>query len=235
MLQSCGEGAGNVIVMVGHTKGGVGKTAIALQLALSRALDGRDVLLIDADRQGSAQEAITMRAEAGRTPALACVHFEDGRALRAQMAALAARHDDTVVDVGGRDSMALRVALTRADVLLAPVVPRAVDVWALRDLAELIEQAQETRESEGLPPLRTYAALSMADPGSNQDNIDTVAALAHYPQLTVLEAPVRRRKAIANAMAQGLSVRETQAGDPKAVAEITALCGQLFERLETVE
>src|SRR3954470_1796579 len=221
--------------MVGHTKGGVGKTAIALQLALSRALDGRDVLLIDADRQGSAQEAVTMRAEAGRTPALACVHFEDGRALRAQIAALAAKHDDTVIDVGGRDSMALRVALTRADVLLVPVVPRAVDVWALRDMAELLDQAQETREIEGLPPLRAYAALNMADPGGNQDNADTTAALAHYPQLGVLDAPVRRRKAIANALALGLSVREAAVSDPKAVAEINALCGHLFERLETVE
>jgi chromosome partitioning protein len=44
-----------MIVTVGNTKGGVGKTTLAFQLALARALSGRDVLLVDGDRQGSAQ------------------------------------------------------------------------------------------------------------------------------------------------------------------------------------
>jgi chromosome partitioning protein len=51
-----------MIVTVGHTKGGVGKTCLALQLALGQALGGRDVLLIDADEQGSAQTAAAIRA-----------------------------------------------------------------------------------------------------------------------------------------------------------------------------
>jgi cellulose biosynthesis protein BcsQ len=50
-----------MIVTVGNTKGGVGKTTLAIQLALARALAGRDVL-VDGDRQGSAQMAITIRA-----------------------------------------------------------------------------------------------------------------------------------------------------------------------------
>jgi chromosome partitioning protein len=43
-----------MIVTVGNTKGGVGKTTLAVQLALARTLAGRDVLLVDGDRQGSA-------------------------------------------------------------------------------------------------------------------------------------------------------------------------------------
>ena len=48
-----------MIITVGNTKGGVGKTTIALNLAIARALQGRDVWLIDGDRQGTAQTAIT--------------------------------------------------------------------------------------------------------------------------------------------------------------------------------
>ena len=54
-----------MIVTVGNTKGGVGKTTLALNLAIVRARAGRDVWLIDGDRQGTAQIAVSIRAEAG--------------------------------------------------------------------------------------------------------------------------------------------------------------------------
>ena len=47
-----------MIITVGNTKGGVGKTTLAVQLAIYRALAGRDVWLIDGDRQGTAAAAI---------------------------------------------------------------------------------------------------------------------------------------------------------------------------------
>ena len=53
-----------MIVTVGNTKGGVGKTTLAFQLALNRSHSGRDVLLVDGDRQGSTQTAVAIRAEA---------------------------------------------------------------------------------------------------------------------------------------------------------------------------
>lgn len=40
-----------MILTVGNTKGGVGKTTLAVNIAAARAMQGRDVLLIDADRQ----------------------------------------------------------------------------------------------------------------------------------------------------------------------------------------
>lgn len=41
-----------MIITVGNTKGGVGKITLAVNLAIARALAGRDVWLIDGDRQG---------------------------------------------------------------------------------------------------------------------------------------------------------------------------------------
>ena len=60
-----------MIITVGNTKGGVGKPTLAVNLAIARALTGRDVWLIDGDRQGTAQAAISIRAEAGHTPGIA--------------------------------------------------------------------------------------------------------------------------------------------------------------------
>jgi chromosome partitioning protein len=221
-----------MIVIVGNTKGGVGKTTLAVQIALARASDGHSVLLIDADRQGSAQIAATMRAEGGRTPALACVQLADGRLLRAQLGPLSAKNDDTIIDAGGRDNEALRIALLRSDLLVVPVQPRAVDVWSLADITELIDRTQEAREDDGRPALRVLATLNLADPGDNRDSAETLEALAGFRQFTVSQAIIRRRKAVANAMANGLSVAEMQPRDPKACEEIEQLVSNVFNVTE---
>ena len=131
-----------MIVTVGNTKGGVGKTTLAVQLALARALTGRDVLVVDGDRQGSAQTAIAVRAEAGRLPGLTCVHYPDGVVLRPQVMRQASKDDDVVIDAGGRDLTALRAALALSDLLIVPFLPRSIDVWALADIAALVDEAR---------------------------------------------------------------------------------------------
>jgi chromosome partitioning protein len=191
------------------------------------------VLLIDADWQGSGQIAATMRSEAGRSPALACVQLAEGRLLSAQLAPLAGQHDDVIIDAGGRDNETLRIALLRSDLLVVPVQPRAVDVWSLSDIASLIDRAHEAREDEGRPRLRVLVAFNLSDPGDNRDTSDTVGALAGFPQFTVAGAVIRRRKAIANAMALGLSVMEMQPRDPKAVEEIELLVSNVFNVMES--
>jgi chromosome partitioning protein len=212
-----------MIVTVGNTKGGVGKTTLALQVALSRALAGRDVLIVDGDRQGSAQTAVAVRAEAGRKPGLACVQYPDGAVLRAQVQRQACKYDDVVIDAGGRDSTALRAALALSNLLIVPFLPRSVDVWALADIAALVDEANSVRDG-----LRIYAVLNAADPGTSSDNTDAAAALADFPQLTLLDAPIRRRMGFANAVGLGLSIEELNPRDPKACDELSALTSILF-------
>ena len=221
-----------MIVIIGNTKGGVGKTTLAVQIALARGAAGHSVLLIDADRQGSAQIAATMRAERGWTPPLTCVQLAEGRLLRAQLGPLAEKHEDTIIDAGGRDNEALRVALVRSDLLVVPVQPRAVDVWSLADITELIDRAQEAREDEGKPRLRVLAVLNLADPGDNRDTTETIEALGAHRQFTVAEAVIRRRKAVANAMANGNAVAEMAPRDPKACEEIEQLVSNVFNVAE---
>jgi chromosome partitioning protein len=212
-----------VIVTVGNTKGGVGKTTLAVQLALARALAGRDVLVVDGDRQGSAQMVVAVRAEAARMPGLACVQYPDGAVLRAQVQRQAAKYDDVIIDAGGRDSTALRAALSLTELLIVPFLPRSIDVWALADIAALVDEANGVRDG-----LRAYAVLNGADPGTSGDNTEAASALADFPQLTLLDTPVRRRKAFANAVGLGLSIEELTPRDPKACEELAALAIMVF-------
>lgn len=218
-----------MIVVCGNTKGGVGKTTFAIQLALERQATGRTVLLVDADRQASAQKAMTMRVENGREPLVACVQLAEGRLLRSQLALLVGQHDDTVIDAGGHDSEALRVAMLRADRLIVPVQPRGLDVFELETMATLIERAQDAREDEGRPRLRVLAVLNLADPGDNRDTRDTIAALRELPAFTVADAIVRRRKAVANAAANGLAIQEMRPCDMRAWEEIHQLTSNVFD------
>lgn len=217
-----------MIVTIGGTKGGVGKSTLAVQMALSRTLAGFSVLLVDGDRQGSAQNAIAARAEAGRLPGVACVHYPDERVLKAQVAQQGPSYDDLIIDVGGRDNAALRMALLLTDLLIVPVQPRTFDVWAFTDMADLVRGAQEARADRGRAPLRAAAVLNMADTGAGTDNTEALAAIAEHPEFTVIETMVRRRKAFSNASGLGLAMAELTPRDPKACDEIDTLVRNAF-------
>ena len=208
-----------MIITVGNTKGGVGKTTIALNLAIAQRLKGHEVWLIDGDRQGTAQTAVDIRAENNQQPEIACSSFSEGKTLRNQIRAQQEKYEYIVIDAGGRDSTALRAALVLTDVLLVPFQPRSYDVWALHDIAELIDEAHGIRDG-----LRAYAVLNCADPGDKStDNLEAAQAVQEVPQFQYLDTPLRRRKAFANAAGAGLSVLELKPFDTKAVQEINQL------------
>jgi chromosome partitioning protein len=210
------------IITVGSTKGGVGKTTLALNIAIARALQGRDVWLIDADRQGTASTALAIRGEAGRLPAIATAHYPEGGALRTQLQHQRNKFQDIIIDAGGRDSTALRAALVLSDLVLVPFQPRSIDVWAVADIAALIEEARAVRDG-----LQAFGVLNMADT-QGSDNQDAAAALADTPAIQYLDTPIRRRKSIANAAGNGMSVLEYQPKDEKAIAELNALIDAIY-------
>lgn len=210
------------IITVGSTKGGVGKTTLALNIAIARALAGRDVWLIDADRQGTASTALAIRGEAGKQPAIATAHYPDGGQLRTQLLHQRGKFQDIVIDAGGRDSTALRAALVLSDLVLVPFQPRSIDVWAVADIAALIEEARAVRDG-----LQALGVLNMADTAGS-DNEDAAAALADYPAINYLATPIRRRKSIANAAGNGMSVLEQTPRDDKAISELNALLQAIY-------
>jgi chromosome partitioning protein len=210
------------IITVGSTKGGVGKTTLALNIAIARALAGRDVWLIDADRQGTASTALAIRGEAGKQPAIATAHYPDGGQLRTQLLHQRGKFQDIVIDAGGRDSTALRAALVLSDLVLVPFQPRSIDVWAVADIAALIDEARAVRDG-----LQALGVLNMADTAGS-DNEDAAAALADYPAINYLATPIRRRKSIANAAGNGMSVLEQTPRDDKAIGELNALLQAIY-------
>jgi chromosome partitioning protein len=210
------------VIAVASTKGGVGKTTVALNIAIARALQGRDVWLIDGDRQGTASTALAIRGESGKQPAIATAHYPEGGALRSQLLHQKDKFQDIIIDVGGRDSTALRAALMLADVVLVPFQPRSVDIWAVADITALIEEACAMGAN-----MEAIAFLNMADI-QGSDNKDAAEAIADYPALKYLDTPIRRRKSIANAAGSGQCVLEYLPKDEKACIELNALLSAIY-------
>jgi chromosome partitioning protein len=208
------------IVTVGNTKGGVGKSTTAIQLALGLALSGSRVWLVDGDRQQTSLAAMTVRAESGR-PTIAASAYADGKSLRAQVVQQRANYDHIVIDAGGRDSSALRAALTLSDTVLIPFLPRSFDVWALGDMSELVDEARAVHD------LRAVAFLNLAD-SQGDDNREASAALADFPAIELLPFSVCRRKVYAHAAGAGLHVEEFKPRNSVACAEVDRLAGAVF-------
>lgn len=210
-----------MIVAVANTKGGVGKTTLAVNFAVARALAGRDLLLIDGDEQGTALTFTELRTDRLGTAGYTAVALT-GAALRSQVRQLAAKYDDIIIDVGGRDTGSLRAALTVADTLLVPVQPRSFDIWALDQVAALVIEAREINES-----LRAAVVLNGAD-AQGSDNDAALQMIADIDGFEVLPTTIVRRKAFPNAAAEGRAVLEQNPRDPKAVEELTALINAVF-------
>ncbi|WP_250522819.1 MULTISPECIES: AAA family ATPase [unclassified Caballeronia] len=206
------------IIAVLNTKGGVGKTTVALNLAIGRAVQGGNVLAVDGDRQGSLLAALANRGD--RMPFIAVAQYVDGQVLRQQVQRAASLYDDIVIDAGGRDNTALRAALLLADKVIIPFLPRSFDVWSLDDMSVLLAEARAIKEVDA------YALLSMADArGSDND----VASQAVPAGIQLLRAFLGRRKAFADAGGAGLGVLELKANrDSKAIAEMQALLAAVF-------
>lgn len=206
------------IVAILNTKGGAGKTTTALNLALGRALEGRDVLAVDGDRQGTLLAALGNRG--ARLPAVAVAQYVDGQTMRQQVLLAAKRYSDIIIDCGGgTDSSVMRAAMILADLVVIPFQPRSYDLWALDDMTALLADARAVKD------LRAVACLALAD-ARGQDNAAAAAALP--AGLEYLPCPVGRRKAIADLGSQGLSVLEFPRKDEKAAAEIRALLTAVF-------
>jgi chromosome partitioning protein len=217
-----------MILVTGGIKGGTGKTTLAVNLAVMRSQDGRDVLLVDADDQQSASEFVAIRTEEMEDPGFTCVRL-DGKAVRDQVKRFTDKYDDIIIDTGGRDTNSQRAALTIADLLLVPFGPRSLDLWTLDRVEELIENAQAIN-----PDLDAYAFINRADHQGSY-NQETQEVLQDSGMLEFIPEALGNRKSFAIAFDYGQGVVEYTPRDKKAIGEMKALYDAMFDIVATPE
>ena len=113
-----------MIIVVGGIKGGSGKSTVATNLAVLCATEGQDVLLIDSDDQETASDFTILRNESQQDkPPYTCIKLT-GAAVRTETLRLSTKYETIIIDTGVRYTTSQRAALSVANVLLVPFVPR---------------------------------------------------------------------------------------------------------------
>ncbi|TKB06460.1 AAA family ATPase [Desulforhopalus sp. IMCC35007] len=212
------------IVLVGGEKGGTGKTTLATNMAALLALEGKDVLLIDTDRQGTASFWAAVREEAEVEPRIASVQ-KFGKGLAGQVQDLANRYDEVIIDAGGRDSMELRYALGVCDRAYVPVQPFQFDIWTIRQMDELVSMAKGFN-----PKLQASIVLNRVstNPVVREDK-ETREFFAGegFEHLSIMEPILHERISFRKSARDGLSVTEWKQ-DKKASAEMNQFFREIY-------
>jgi chromosome partitioning protein len=214
-----------MIIIVGGIKGGSGKTTIATNLAVIRAHEGKNVLLIDADDQETSYDFSTLRnGNTEELPQYTCIKLT-GKPVRTEVLKMKKNYDEIIIDTGGRDTISQRAALSVADILLVPFVPRSFDLWTLEAVSAIVEEIKQIN-----PNIRSYAFLNRAD-SRGLDNTDAQDCIKETQNIKMLQdCIICSRKAFGNAAAEGKSVLELKVQDKKAIIEITSLYDYLFHK-----
>jgi chromosome partitioning protein len=197
-----------MIVALVNQKGGVGKTTLALHLAGQWARQGRKVIVLDGDPQGSALDWSTQRAAEG-LPRLFGVVGLPRETLHHEAVELAAQIDHLIIDAPPRVAGLLRAALFACDLALVPIQPSPLDGWASAEMLKLIEQARIFR-----PEIRARFLLNRYPARTLIARATSEALLDQDPPL--LTQHVGQRVIYADAMRTGRLVHELDARGPAA-------------------
>ena len=211
-----------MIILVGSNKGGAGKTTIACNLSVALAMQGADVCLVDADRQGSAAKWHQERESSEISPSITVVQKYDN--LTKTLQSLNKKYDQVIVDVAGRNSREMITAATVADLVIAPHQCSQLDLDTLGELQEQIIRVMDLN-----PSLKVFIYQTMASTNVQvleNERKEFEAYVAEFPEFKALKASGRYRKIYRDVMSEGLSVLETI--NKNAINEVNALHSEVF-------
>lgn len=212
-----------MIILIGSQKGGVGKSTISVNLCATLASKGKDVVLVDTDRQSSSSNWAEDRAENTQLSIVNCVQKYDN--IRASLLDLDKRYEFVIVDAAGRDSKELRTGLVAADILLMPVRPSQFDLDTIPTMRDMVAEVKE----ELNPTLKFFAVLSMGptNPIINEAE-DAQHFLNEYPDIHLLSTIIRERKVYRDSIASGRGLGVVELDNLKAKYEINTVLNEVL-------
>jgi chromosome partitioning protein len=205
-----------MIIALTNPKGGVGKSTLAVHLAVWWQEQNAKVALVDADAQGSSsgwlQEA---------SPEIPVLRLQTPDEILEGVPKLQTEFEHLVIDGPAGLSEVTRAILLVADLALLPCGPSALDLRAVNEAIRVVKQAQKIRQG---PPQAVLVPNKLQVQYRLSRELLTTASSLEIPATNGL----RLRQAYADAVGQGTVVWRLGPGNEPAANEIRELFDGLF-------
>lgn len=202
-----------MIIVIAHQKGGVGKSTLAVNLAVVMDTD-----LFDLDKQFSSVAFNYARVSNTKLPPINCytllegdcqmecqtpIPMKDFGRFLVEYKGNSEKH--IVVDCPGLDQTEVRETIFLADYLLTPVAPSPVEVYGLQNFEDILMETERAYNVE----IRTHVLINNADRRSKRrmaDLCDFVNENAGH--FSLCKTMISRNMAFWDAFATGKCVTE---------------------------
>lgn len=216
-----------MIIIVGHEKGGVGKSQIAFNLASLFSDLNTNVILVDTDPQGTTRDWGRIRSAMGHPERFPLV--EKTSHPGALVAELSTKYEVVIVDLAGGDYERFHDLARIADLWVAPMQVGQGDFNSTVNL-DLAFAKLGSRHIRGSIPLAVVINCAPTA-GNSLEAQDAIEALRSRLTVgTVFNSILRERKVYRDAHRTGRSIFEMPTRDSdKAVNEFNAFFNELME------
>lgn len=201
-----------MIISSMNFKGGVGKTTVSTNLAVSFAIQGKKVCLVDTDESFAASKWAGRRAEAEIMPSIPLVQMIEARTIIPTLQQLDKDNDIVVIDAPPRLNPLISKIILLSDLVIVPVPPKSGnDREVTEDFLQMYEEIQQQRTDGHRTP--TYILVNMFKEGYNlhQAFVDSLPELCKDYGIGLLKSRLNDLVGFGEANQFGMGIAEYSA------------------------
>jgi chromosome partitioning protein len=214
----------HMIIVVANSKGGVGKSTLAVHLAVWLHEQGRKVILADCDMQHSSSEWAREAA-----PEMKTVRLSSPDDILEELPQLEQEADFIIADGPGSNTETSRALLLRAELAIVPCKASMLEVRALAQATKALKHAQDIRK--GQPKALIVLSMVGKTYRLTQDMKDAASTL----HLRMAKTTITLKQIYADAPGQGTVVWHLGARGREAAQEMRALFREALPEMIAVK